>query len=83
MGTKMNKETYVKLIDEYVEELKSSDMSTLTINHVIDIVKDSINSYYPEDKPIKMGCVLSVCARPFADDCESCHYYKDLNKIII
>jgi len=81
MGTKMNKETYAKLIEEYVVELKSSDMSLLTINHVINIIKDSINIYYPEHKPIKMGCILDVCAIPFPDnDCKGCCYYRDLNE---
>jgi len=49
MGTKMNKESYQKLIDEDLEWLNQQPR-TLERMHIADIVKESIDFHYP--KPV-------------------------------
>lgn len=47
MGTKMNKKSYQKLIDENLEWLNKQP-KTLERMHIADIVKESIDFYYPK-----------------------------------
>lgn len=50
MGTKLNKDYYQKLIDEDIKVLLKSMPDTLERKHIIDVLNDSVNYYYPECK---------------------------------
>jgi len=48
MGTTMNKSTYEAMIKENIEWLKKQPR-TLEREHIIQIVEQSVNFYYPEN----------------------------------
>lgn len=51
MGTKMNKETYSKIIENYIIELDAnSEISPLSRNHINVILNDSINRLYSDNE---------------------------------
>ena len=53
-GHKMSKEAYVKIIQEDLAwlEKQNLDDNSLELKHIIEIVKASLNCYYPE-QPIQ------------------------------
>ena len=74
MGTKMNKESYQKLIDEDLEWLNKQPR-TLERIHIADIVKESIDFYYPkqaDNLPISSVVVSLICDHP-KDEREDYH----------
>jgi len=50
MGTKMNQETYAKLIEEDIAEMeKWMPKYSLKKRHAIEVLRYSINAFYEED----------------------------------
>jgi len=48
MGHQLPKRVYQRLIENDVEEVEKLMGDTLESNHIISILKDSVNYYYPE-----------------------------------
>ena len=48
MGHQLPKKVYQRLIENNVEEVEKLMGDTLESNHIIAILKDSVNYYYPE-----------------------------------
>ena len=48
MGTKLNKSAYQKLIYEDIDWLKKNTPHTLERDHIIQVLRDSIDRYYPK-----------------------------------
>ena len=47
---KMFKTTYEKLIDQEIELVKKGLGDTFECRHIIEILMDSVNQYYPDNK---------------------------------
>jgi len=47
MGTKLNKDAYMKLVYEDIDWLKKNSPHTLERDHIIMVLQDSIKRHYP------------------------------------
>ncbi len=50
MSLKMNREAYEKMIDEDIEALNMRMPDSLEKDHIVCVLKDSINTYYEPQK---------------------------------
>ena len=61
MGTKLNKETYQKLIDEDILALnKHMPEFSLEKKHTIDVLKQSIDFLYPKNNTVKIISIKTI-----------------------
>lgn len=58
-GTLLNRDFYAKLIDDDIAWLKEHTEPGLTQHHIIEVLKDSINQYYPP-QPIPPSGVVKT-----------------------
>lgn len=53
---KINKSSYQKLIDQNIDWLKTNTTDTLERQHIILILEQSVNMYYPPPATSKSEC---------------------------
>lgn len=62
MTMKLSKQAYINLINEDIQALQNSNTTKLEMEHIIQILKDSINFYYPENNVIIDGKTAQAVA---------------------
>ena len=59
MSIKLNKELYIKLIEEDKMFLHTNCPWSIEFDHIISVLDDSIEMYYPEPDKIKLTDTLN------------------------
>ena len=59
MTNKLSREGYAALIKEDIDALERSNIQKLEKEHIIQVLNDSINFYYPHKQIAIVGCGIS------------------------